>query len=96
MFVSRISAGAKEKLLTRASGKPDANLLRVKDFDSIKLDRKHFFLQEFCTVIFWHDCNGKGNSKSFITKCLGKSPTLESYFKPRKGLFLSVYVGRFF
>ena len=53
-----------------------------------------FFLSEFCTVILWQDCYGKGNFEKILLKYgCEKVPNWECLCVHRhKGLFLSVYV----
>ena len=53
-----------------------------------------FFLSEICTVIFWQDCNGKGNFEKILLKHgWEKVYNWECLFVHRQnGLFLSVYV----
>ena len=54
-----------------------------------------FFLSGIYTVILYQDYYGKGNSRKFFWKRMGKIPHWECLFVNReKGLFLSVYGGR--
>ena len=53
-----------------------------------------FFLNEFCTIILWQDCYGKGNLRKSYLSTVGKRFPIgnASSCTAKKRLFLSVYV----